>query len=249
MDRILPWRDIYAMFTGLIEEVGEVAALERGARGSEEGGARLVIRARLALQDAPPPGTPRLREGESIAVNGVCLTARDITAETFAADLAPETLRRSGLGALRPGSCVNLERAMTVASRFGGHIVQGHVDGVARLLSLEPLPDGNYWLLVELPPELERYVVWKGSITLNGISLTVASLEGLRVGVAIIPHTYEQTSLRDLRPGDPVNVEADVIAKYVEKLLAAYPAGSSRKSPPPSRLTLERLAEEGFLRK
>jgi len=228
------------MFTGIIDEVGPVAALERGVAG---GGARLTLRASKALAQ---PG--RLVEGESIAVNGVCLTAKDITTETFAADLSPETLERSSLRTLRAGARVNLERAMTPSTRFGGHIVQGHVDGVGKLVALDPLPDGNYALSVDLPVDLVRYVVWKGSIALHGISLTVARLDGCRVGVAIIPHTYENTNLPDLRPGDPVNVECDVLAKYVERLLATMELGqtSSPVLTPPSTLTIERLLEEGF---
>lgn len=232
------------MFTGIIEEVGTIAELKRGVEPS--GGARIVVRAPQALHDGP--AGPKLSEGESIAVNGVCLTAREITPESFSADLAPETLQRSSLGALKAGSRVNLERAMTPSSRFGGHIVQGHVDGVGKLVSLDPLPDGNYWLTVELPAELERYVVWKGSIALNGTSLTVAKLEGNRVGVAIIPHTYENTILRDLKPGDPINIECDVIAKHVEKLLSVIeiPTAAPRKPKRPSSVTMEKLIEEGF---
>ena len=229
------------MFTGIIEELGSVEEIKRGS--DPAGGAKLVLRAKKALAGSDGP---RLQEGESIAVNGVCLTAREITSETFAANLSPETLERSSLGSLRPGARVNLERAMTPASRFGGHIVQGHVDGVGKLVALDPLPDGNYWLSVDIPPELERYVVWKGSIALNGISLTVARLDGNRVGVAIIPHSYENTSLGDLRPGDPVNVECDVLAKYAEKLLASFQSPGSRPSAKPSSVTLERLIEEGF---
>ena len=249
------------MFTGIIEELGTVADIRRGSEPA--GGAKLVLRAKkvLALESEPRPQgsgqsepllrarelhNARLQEGESIAVNGVCLTAREITAETFAADLSPETVERSSLGSLRPGTRVNLERAMTPASRFGGHIVQGHVDGVGKLVALDPLPDGNYWLSVDLPPDLARYVVSKGSIALDGISLTVARLDGQRVGVAIIPHTYENTSLGDLRPGDPVNVECDVLAKYVEKLLASFQAPSDQASDKPSSITLERLMDEGF---
>lgn len=231
------------MFTGIIEELGTVVEIKRGSEPA--GGARLVLRASKALSGS---GEPRLQEGESIAVNGVCLTAREITNETFAADLSPETLERSSLGALRPGARVNLERAMTPSSRFGGHIVQGHVDGVGKLVALDPLPDGNYWLSVDIPPDLERYVVWKGSIALNGISLTVARLDGHRVGVAIIPHTYENTSLGGLRPGDPVNVECDVLAKYAEKLLATYKIsfGSKWEARKESSITMEKLIEEGF---
>ena len=234
------------MFTGIIEEVGAVARLERGAELS--GGAKLLIRARQALGVAHGTEAAKLREGESIAVNGVCLTARDITAESFAADLSPETLERTDLGSLQEGSEVNLERAMTPSTRFGGHIMQGHVDGVGKLAALDTLPDGNYWMSVDVPAELERYIVWKGSIALNGISLTVARLEGNRLGVAIIPHTYENTALHTLRPGDPVNVECDVLAKYVEKLLASVeiPSGARKAATKQSSITLEKLMEEGF---
>ncbi len=229
------------MFTGIIEELGTVEEVKGGANAG--GGARLVLRALKALAQ---PG--RLVEGESIAVNGVCLTAKGITAETFAADLSPETLERSSLRGLKAGSHVNLERAMTPVARFGGHIVQGHVDGVGTLVALDPLPDGNWWLSVDIPGELERYIVWKGSISLDGISLTVARLDGLRVGVAIIPHTYENTDLCDLAPGDPLNVECDVLAKYVEKLLSSYELGNARnrKAAKPSSITTQRLADEGF---
>ncbi len=229
------------MFTGIIEELGSVAELKEGSKHA--GGARLQIRASKALAE---PG--RLTEGESIAVNGVCLTAKDITAKTFAADLSPETLERSSLRSLKTGSRVNLERAMTPSARFGGHIVQGHVDGVGKLVALDPLPDGNYWLSVDIHEELERYTVWKGSITLDGISLTVARLDGRRVGVAIIPHTYENTNLCSLSPGTPINVECDVLAKYVEKLLSKMAVGQSEtiagsKSSP---IPLSRFLEEGF---
>ncbi len=229
------------MFTGIIEELGTVAEFHKGS--DPAGGAKLVLSVTKALSN---DGGPRLQEGESIAVNGVCLTAREITSKTFAADLSPETLDRSSLRSLSPGSRVNLERAMMPSSRFGGHIVQGHVDGVGTLAALDPLPDGNYWLSVDIPPDLVRYVVWKGSIALNGISLTVARLDGVRVGVAIIPHTYENTSLNDLRPDDPVNVECDVLAKYAEKLLANLQPPGLHPSDASSSLTLERLTEEGF---
>ena len=229
------------MFTGIIEELGAIAEVKRGKE--DGGGARLVLRASKALAQ---PG--RLIEGESIAVNGVCLTAKEITAESFAADLSPETLERSSLRNLKAGSRVNLERAMTPAARFGGHIVQGHVDGVGTLVALDPLLDGNWWLSVEIPDELQRYVVWKGSITLDGISLTVARLDGLRVGVALIPHTYENTNLRGLAPGNPINVECDVLAKYVEKLLSNFDLGNagSRRTSRPSSITMDRFVEEGF---
>jgi riboflavin synthase len=176
-----------------------------------------------------------LTEGASIAVNGVCLTATSLTHHSFAADLAPETLMRSNLGDLAQGSRVNLERSVTPATRLSGHIVQGHVDATGELLSLNPLGDGNYWLTIRVPPELDRYLVHKGSIAIDGISLTIASLEtppvevtddglitaeGPLLGVTIIPHTFANTRLGSLKPGARVNLEVDVIAKHIEKLIA-----------------------------
>jgi riboflavin synthase len=168
------------------------------------------IQCRLVLED--------IKEGASIAVNGVCLTAVEIQPNGFWCDLSPETLARTNLGALRAGSLVNLERPAAVGDRLSGHIVQGHVDGAAEFLSLEPLADGNWWLKVRIPADLDRYVIHKGSITLDGVSLTVASLEGDMVGVAIIPHTYENTVMRSYGQGAAINVEVDLIGKYVEKL-------------------------------
>jgi riboflavin synthase len=188
------------VFTGIVEEVGTVAAA----------GHRMRIQCRLILED--------IKEGASIAVNGVCLTAVEIQPDGFWCDLSPETLARTNLGALRAGSLVNLERPAAVGDRLSGHIVQGHVDGAGELLSLEPLADGNWWLKVRIPADLDRYVIHKGSITLDGVSLTVASLEGDMVGVAIIPHTYQNTVMRSYGPGTAINVEVDLIGKYVEKL-------------------------------
>lgn len=228
------------MFTGIIEELGQVVSFAPGT--GQEGGARLVISATKALAPAD-----RLTLGESIAVNGCCLTALDINAETFAADLSPETLRLTSLSALAPGSKVNLERAMTPSTRFGGHIVQGHVDGVGKMVELKSLPDGNWWFSVDIPEALEQYVVMKGSIALNGISLTVAALKGNRVSVAIIPHTYENTVLHTMKPGDPVNVECDVLAKHVERLLQHQQTKPrKRKSRLPSVLNEQQLREQGF---
>jgi riboflavin synthase len=189
------------MFTGIIEEIGTVAAA----------GNRLHINCRTVLSDMKP--------GASIAVNGVCLTAVEIDAGSFSSDLSPETIARSNLGALRPGSRVNLERPMAVGDRLSGHIVQGHVDATAEFLSLDPLPDGNWWLNVRIPADIARYAILKGSITLDGVSLTIASIDGGDIGVAVIPHTYQATVIADYRPGTRINVEADMIAKYLEKLL------------------------------
>jgi riboflavin synthase len=195
------------MFTGIIEEVGTVAALDH-----QPTGARVRIRCKTVLEDA--------KDGSSIAVNGVCLTALDVTADSFSADLAPETLRRTNLGDLRQGSLVNLERPLLPTSRLSGHIVQGHVDGTGELLSFAPLGDENWWLNVRVPEELDRYLVFKGSVAVDGISLTIATLENRVMGITIIPHTYEMTCLKRYKPGDRVNIECDILAKHVEKLMA-----------------------------
>jgi riboflavin synthase len=190
------------MFTGIIEELGIVITAAP----------RLRVGCTLVLDD--------LREGASIAVNGVCLTAVALAPDSFAADLSPETLERSNLGDLRPGDRVNLERPVTPATRLSGHIVQGHVDATGELVSLDSLGDGNWWLKVRVPSHLDRYLVHKGSITIDGISLTIAALDpGPIVGVTIIPHTYASTTLGFARPGARLNLEADVIAKHIEKLM------------------------------
>ena len=188
------------MFTGIIEELGTVESLE--ARPT---GARLRVRCQRVLEDA--------YAGSSIAVNGVCLTAVDLRPGSFAADLAPETLRRSNLGSLRSNALVNLERPLSPSGRLSGHLVQGHVDGTGELLELAPLGDGNWWLRLGVPPALANYFVYKGSVSLDGISLTIAKLEGATVAVTIIPHTHENTNLKTRRPGDLINIECDVIAK------------------------------------
>ena len=194
------------MFTGIVEELGTVASLEQ-----RPAGARLRISCKYILEN--------LQEGGSVAVNGVCLTALDPARDSFAADLAPETLSRSNLGVLVPGSRVNLERPVTLATLFSGHIVQGHVDATGEIVALDALGEG-VWLKVKAPPDLDRYLVHKGSIALDGISLTIAALEpGPVVGVALIPHTLENTTLGSARVGGRVNIEADVLAKHVEKLL------------------------------
>jgi riboflavin synthase len=194
------------MFTGIIEELGTVEAFEPRAAG-----ARFRVACALVMSD--------MTEGASIAVNGVCLTATSVTANSFVADLAPETLQRTNLGDLARGSRVNLERPVTPAMRLSGHIVQGHVDATGELVSLVPLGDGNYWLAVRVPAALDRYMVHKGSITIDGISLTIASLENGMLGVTIIPHTFTNTRLGSIEPGARVNLEVDVIAKHIEKLL------------------------------
>jgi riboflavin synthase len=190
------------MFTGIIEELGTVVA----------GGTKLEVRCSTVLSD--------LSIGASIAVNGVCLTAVTVTGESFAADLAPETLSRSNLGDLAAGSRVNLERPVTPATRLSGHIVQGHVDATGEVVALDELGDGNWWLKVRVPKSLDRYLVEKGSVTLDGISLTIAAMDGDVAGVTIIPHTFANTTIGQAHVGTRLNVEVDVLAKHVEKLLA-----------------------------
>jgi riboflavin synthase len=195
------------MFTGIIEELGSVRSIEE--RGEN---ARLVISARVVTE-----GT---NHGDSISVNGVCLTALDIEPDSFAADVSRETLLRSTLGALKPGAPVNLERAVTPATRLGGHIVQGHVDARGQFLNVEN--HGESWTVrIAYPKEIGRYLVFKGSVAVEGISLTIAALTDEYFEIAIIPKTWEVTNLSHLKPGDAVNIEVDVIGKYVEKLLAA----------------------------
>src|SRR5580692_8097840 len=195
------------MFTGIIEELGSVESIQHLAAG-----ARLRIHCQKVLED--------MTEGASVAVNGVCLTAVEVRTDSFSADLAPETLLRSNLGALGALSRVNLERPLLPTARLSGHIVQGHVDATGELRSLEALGDENWWLTVRVPAALDRYLVYKGSIAIDGISLTIAALEGDVLGVTIIPHTYTNTTLGSRRVGDRVNLEVDVLAKHVEKLLA-----------------------------
>ena len=194
------------MFTGIIEEAGTVAAVE-----SRTAGARLTVRCAIVME-----GT---REGDSIAVNGVCLTAVEPRADAFSADVAPETLRRSNLGDLRPGARVNLERPLSPAGRLGGHIVQGHVDATGEFLGLDDLGAGNWWLRVRYPDDLDPLLVFKGSVAIDGISLTVAELSAGVLAATIIPHTFRNTTLGGYRPGARVNIECDILAKHVEKLM------------------------------
>jgi riboflavin synthase len=194
------------MFTGIIEELGSVRSVEE--RGEN---ARIVISAKTVTE-----GT---NHGDSIAVNGVCLTALDIHDDSFAADVSRETLLRSTLGGLKPGAAVNLERAVTPATRLGGHMVQGHVDARGQFLSVED--HGESWTLrIAYPAEIARYLVFKGSVAVEGISLTIANLTEEYFEIAIIPKTWEVTNLSQLKPGNSVNLEVDVIGKYVERLLA-----------------------------
>jgi riboflavin synthase len=212
------------LFTGIIEELGKVQELKKSAAG-----ARIVIAAKTVTDDAG--------EGDSIAVNGVCLTALNITRDSFAADVSDETLRRSTIGDLRVGSSVNLERAVTPATRLGGHIVQGHVD--ARGTFSGAVQAGVFWTLrIGYPREIAAYLVFKGSIAVEGISLTVANLTHDYFEIAVIPKTWELTNLHRLKSGDAVNLEADIIAKYVERILSVRENSAG--------VTMEKLEQLGY---
>jgi riboflavin synthase len=236
------------MFTGIVEELGEVVAVQR-----------LPDAARLTVRG--PRVTAEASHGDSIAVNGVCLTVTDSSDKTFTADVMAETLRRTGLGALSPGSPVNLERPVELGGRLGGHLVQGHTDGTGEILSRTP---GEHWDVVRIatPPDLARYIVLKGSITVDGVSLTVSALgadgadgagsagsaEGTGPApwfeVSLIPTTLEMTTLGRHQPGSQVNLEVDVIAKYVESLLASGPPGPPPWPPPVSAATASQTGNE-----
>ena len=214
------------MFTGLVEEVGTITSIVERA-----GNHRITIKA--------PETAKELKQGNSVAVSGVCLTALDIQSDSFCADLAAETWARTSLSRITEGARINLELPLRADGRMGGHIVQGHVDGTGRLVVLEPIPNADdFWLLIDIPEDLEKYVVFKGSIAIEGISLTVAKLEGLRLTIAIIPHTIKMTNLGSLQPGDPVNIESDIVAKYLEKWMKRDEQNSS--------VTVERLVAQGF---
>jgi riboflavin synthase len=214
------------MFTGIIEEVGQVVRI-----AGDNGNRRLTVSASQLARE--------LKTGDSIAVSGVCLTAVEIAPDSFAADLAEETWKRTSFSRIKKGALVNLELPMRADGRFGGHIVQGHVDGTGKFVALDQIRGGDdFWLQIEIPPELARYVIFKGSLSIEGISLTVAKIEGTRVSAAIIPHTVKMTNLKSLKPGDPLNLEVDMVAKYVEKMIRGESVSSS--------LTLERLVGEGF---
>ncbi len=213
------------MFTGIVEELGTVAAAETRA-----GGIRLAVRCQKVMEDAT--------EGASIAVNGVCLTEVDLRRDGFSADVAPETVRLTNLGDLRVGSRVNLERPLSPSGRLGGHIVQGHVDAAGEFVSLEPVGAESWWLRIRYPEAIDPLLVYKGSITIDGISLTIAELSGGVLVVSVIPHTFRNTTLAGYRPGARVNLECDILAKHVEKLL--------RKLEVKSPLTVERLRDIGY---
>lgn len=200
------------MFTGIVEELGSVRAV-----AARDGGARLELACSVVLDDA--------EIGASIAVNGCCLTVVELGEDWWAADAQRETLDRTTLGSLAPGDPVNLERPLRLLDRLGGHLVQGHVDGVGRVLAREPLADDSLLLRVGAPSSVLRYVVEKGSVTVDGVSLTVTTVDDAGFGVALIPHTQVVTTLGVRRPSSTVNLEADVVAKYVERLLPATGSG------------------------
>jgi len=213
------------MFTGIVEEVGKVTSI-REQRGTR----RLTV--------AAAGVTNELQKGNSIAVSGVCLTAVDITPHSVGFDLAEETWNRTSFSRMHEGALVNLELPMRANGRFGGHIVQGHVDGTGELLALDRIPGAeDYWLHLRIPADLARYVIFKGSLCIEGISLTVAAIIGSRVEIAVIPHTYQATNLHALRSGDPLNIEVDVLAKYAEKMAEGKTT---------AKLTVAELMQRGF---
>lgn len=215
------------MFTGIIEESGKIVSLEKSADG-----AKIKIAAQVVTKDA--------KEGDSIAVSGVCLTAIDIAQNSFAADVSGETLDKSTLGNLKTGSKVNLERAVTPTTRLGGHIVQGHVDARGKFLSAAQ--SGDFWTVkIGFPAEIAPYLIYKGSITVEGISLTIANLSADTFDIAVIPKTWQQTNLSTLKTGDAVNLEADVIAKYVERIMLYGKAPEKGEA-----ITREKLTRLGF---
>lgn len=215
------------MFTGIVEEVGRVRRVTAGGRAGQ-----LSIRCARVLE-----GT---KLGDSIAVNGVCLTVTALLPDGFTADVMPETLRRSGLGTLRPGDGVNLERAMPADGRFGGHIVSGHIDGLGRITAFRR-EENAVWITVAASPSLLRLVVEKGSIAIDGVSLTVAAVGDGDFQVSVIPHTAKETILLDKQTGDPVNLETDIVGKYVARLL-----GGGAAAAPAKGINLDFLAEHGF---
>src|SRR5215813_13515881 len=218
------------MFTGLIQETGTIASLRRLPAKNGAARTRITVTGRSIPSE--------LKAGDSVAVSGVCLTAVETGGAQFSADLAKETLERTSLGRLRIGSLVNLELPAQAQARLGGHIVQGHVDGVATLVSLKKISGGEDWrLAIDVPASLAKYIVTQGSITVEGISLTVAKIDGARVEIAIIPHSYQATNLHTLGAEDPLNIEVDVLAKYAEKIA---------QGAAPGKLTIDELIKQGF---
>lgn len=216
------------MFTGIIEEVGVIKSIRMGAQS-----AVITIEAEKVLED--------IHLGDSIALNGVCLTVTSFDSHSYSVDIMHESLKRTNLGSMKSGSRVNLERAMAADGRFGGHIVAGHVDGTGKITSMEK-DDNAVWIYIQAEPSVLKYIVEKGSITIDGISLTVAKVDEKSFAVSVIPHTGTHTTLLEKKPGDTVNLENDVIGKYVEKLLNYQ----EKENKPSSRITMEFLRENGF---
>lgn len=220
------------MFTGLVEEIGFLETIT----GSEQA-SRLVIRCDKVLEG--------VQLGDSISVNGICLTVTSYTARHFTVDVMPETMKKTSLRQARPGQRVNLERAMKLGDRFGGHIVSGHIDSIGTIVAREPHANAVLFR-IKAAPDLLKYVILQGSICIDGISLTVTAVDDSSFSVSIIPHTLAETSLQDRRPGDPVNLEADVIGKYVERLLGYQSPSGSEQSNKKEGLSLAFLQENGF---
>lgn len=216
------------MFTGIIEEVGVIKSIRMGAQS-----AVISIEAEKVLED--------IHLGDSIAMNGVCLTVTSFDSHSYSVDIMHESLKRTNLGSLKSGSRVNLERAMAADGRFGGHIVAGHVDGTGKITAMEK-DDNAVWIYIQAEPSVLKYIVEKGSITIDGISLTVAKVDEKSFAVSVIPHTGTHTTLLEKKPGDTVNLENDMIGKYVEKLLNYQ----EKENKPSSRITMEFLRENGF---
>ena len=213
------------MFTGIIEEIGKIKTFNKNSNGAE-----IEIECSKVLNDT--------KIGDSISVNGTCQTVVEISDNSFKAQISDETLKVTNFNSAKIGQAVNLERAITLSSRLGGHIVSGHIDGVGKFISKEKLTD-FYNLCFEIPSEVDKYIVYKGSITINGISLTVASIKNNIVEVAIIPHTFENTNLFNLKEGDLVNIETDLLGKYVEKILSV---NNNKKD-----ISIDFLMENGFV--
>ena len=217
------------MFTGIIEAVGKIAGIERAQEA-----ARLTVAAGKIAED--------VALGDSVSINGVCLTVTQIAPPLVSFDAVYETMRKTSLGSLQAGDNVNLERALPVGGRLGGHIVQGHVDGTGRIASIRPIGN-SYFIYIDASPELMRYIVSKGSVAVDGISLTVAEAEDRTFAVSIIPHSWENTTLRDKRAGDTVNIECDILGKYVEKMLGGYTVGERRDQ---GSVSMDLLTRSGY---
>lgn len=218
------------MFTGIVEEIGQIKAVQKNVKS-----VRLTIMADKVLGD--------VKLGDSIAVNGVCLTVTEFTSASFIADVMPETMKRSNLGSLNIGAGVNLERALKVSDRLGGHIVSGHIDGMGQVIGKKQ-DDNAIWIHIGAPPEILKYIIQKGSVAIDGISLTVAYVDDKSFKVSIIPHTQDETTLVNLKTGTEVNLENDLTAKYIEKFLFFNEEEKKNKK---SSLTMDLLEENGFI--